>query len=179
MKFLDPSWSWSYGIWIYNYLCNQFLSPLKLWVWIPLVRGVLDTTLCDKVCQWLSAGGWFSPGTLVFSTNETDRHDIAEILLKMALTTMTITPSLVVVSWNACNIDTFWLLIYIYDFFLAFYSFKLLKSKRHYKWKNFCNLLSTRLSNLIQKKNSSVNMKVSGFCYDMHFHYCLPIKKWS
>jgi hypothetical protein len=48
----------------------------------------------------------FSPGTLVFSTNETDRHDIAEILLKMALTTMTITPSLVVVSWNACNIDT-------------------------------------------------------------------------
>ena len=24
--------SWSYGSWIYNYLCNQFLSPLKLWV---------------------------------------------------------------------------------------------------------------------------------------------------
>jgi len=21
-------WSWSYGIWIYNYLCNQCLSPL-------------------------------------------------------------------------------------------------------------------------------------------------------
>jgi len=27
-----PSWSWSYGNWIYNYLCNQCLSPLKLWV---------------------------------------------------------------------------------------------------------------------------------------------------
>jgi hypothetical protein len=27
-----PSWSWSYGSWIYNYLCNQCLSPLKLWV---------------------------------------------------------------------------------------------------------------------------------------------------
>jgi hypothetical protein len=26
------SWSWSYGSWIYNYLCNQYLSPLKLWV---------------------------------------------------------------------------------------------------------------------------------------------------
>jgi len=25
-----PSWSWSYGSWIYNYLCNQYLSPLKL-----------------------------------------------------------------------------------------------------------------------------------------------------
>ena len=23
---------WSYGSWIYNYLCNQCLSPLKLWV---------------------------------------------------------------------------------------------------------------------------------------------------
>jgi hypothetical protein len=29
---LGPSWSWSYGSWIYNYLWNQFLSPLKLWV---------------------------------------------------------------------------------------------------------------------------------------------------
>ena len=25
-----PSWSWSYGSWIYNYLCNQCLPPLKL-----------------------------------------------------------------------------------------------------------------------------------------------------
>jgi hypothetical protein len=29
---LGPSSSWSYGSWIYNYLCNQCLSPLKLWV---------------------------------------------------------------------------------------------------------------------------------------------------
>jgi hypothetical protein len=39
-------------------------------------RGVLDTTLCDKVCQWLAVGRWFSPGTPVSSTNKTDRHDI-------------------------------------------------------------------------------------------------------
>jgi hypothetical protein len=25
-----PSWSWSYDGWIYNYLCNQCLSPLTL-----------------------------------------------------------------------------------------------------------------------------------------------------
>ena len=49
-------------------------------------RGVLDTTLYDKVCQWLAVGRWFSPGTLVSSTNKTDCHDIAEILLKVALT---------------------------------------------------------------------------------------------
>jgi len=24
----------------------------------------IDTKLCDKVCQWLVAGRWFSPGTL-------------------------------------------------------------------------------------------------------------------
>jgi len=23
-----PSWSWSYGTWIYNYLCNQCISPI-------------------------------------------------------------------------------------------------------------------------------------------------------
>ena len=34
------SWSWSYGSWIYNYLCNQCLSPLKLWVRIPLVYSI-------------------------------------------------------------------------------------------------------------------------------------------
>jgi hypothetical protein len=30
------SWSWSYGSWMCNYLCNQCLSPLlALWVRIP------------------------------------------------------------------------------------------------------------------------------------------------
>jgi hypothetical protein len=28
---------WSYGSWIYNYLCNQCPSPLTLWVRIPLM----------------------------------------------------------------------------------------------------------------------------------------------
>jgi hypothetical protein len=34
------------------------------------------------------AGRWFSPDTLVSSTNKTDRHDITEILLKVALNTI-------------------------------------------------------------------------------------------
>ena len=57
-----PSWSWSYGSWIYN----QRLSPLTLWFRTPLRWGVLDTTLYDKVCQWLATGRWFSPGTLTY-----------------------------------------------------------------------------------------------------------------
>ena len=64
--------AWSYGSWIYNFLRNQCLSPLKLSVQIPLRWGVLDTAICDKVCQWLAAGWWFSPGTLVSSTNKTE-----------------------------------------------------------------------------------------------------------
>jgi len=33
-------------------------------------------------------GLWFSPGTPVSSTNKTDRHDITEILLKVAVNTI-------------------------------------------------------------------------------------------
>jgi hypothetical protein len=42
-----------------------------------------------KVCQWLAAGQWDSPSTPVSSTNKTNRHDIAERLLKVALSTVT------------------------------------------------------------------------------------------
>ena len=69
----------------------QYLSPLMLRVRIPLRQGVLDTTLCDKVCQWFAAGRWFSPGTPVSATNKSNRHDITEILLKVALNTITLT----------------------------------------------------------------------------------------
>jgi hypothetical protein len=90
-QILGPPWLWLYGSWICNsnYLCNQCLSWLKLWAssWC----GIFDTTLCDKVCQWLATGQWFSPGTPVYSTNKTDRYDIAKILLNVALNTITLT----------------------------------------------------------------------------------------
>ena len=35
----------------------------------------------------LAHGRWFSPGTSASSTTKTGRHDIAEILLKVALNT--------------------------------------------------------------------------------------------
>jgi hypothetical protein len=54
----------------------------------PLRQGVLDTTLCDKVCQLLDAGQWFSACAPISSTNKTDNHNIIEILLKVALNTM-------------------------------------------------------------------------------------------
>jgi hypothetical protein len=44
--------------------------------------GVLNTTLCDKVCQWIATDQWFSSGTPVSSTNKT------EILSKVVLNTI-------------------------------------------------------------------------------------------
>ena len=81
--------SWSHGSWIYNYLCNQCSSPLcscefKSRSW----QGVLDTTLCDKVCQRFETDR-FSPNS---STNKTDRHDITKLLLKMAFSTINLNP---------------------------------------------------------------------------------------
>jgi hypothetical protein len=47
-----------------------------------------DTRLAaasDKVYQLLAHGRWFSPSSPASSTTKTGRHDIAEILLKVAL----------------------------------------------------------------------------------------------
>jgi hypothetical protein len=41
----------------------------------------------DKAYQLLAHGRWFSSGTPASSTTKTGRHDIAEILLKVALNT--------------------------------------------------------------------------------------------
>jgi hypothetical protein len=47
----------------------------------------IDKTECDKVYQGLAAGLCYSGGTSVFSSNKTEWHRIAEILLKVALNT--------------------------------------------------------------------------------------------
>jgi hypothetical protein len=44
----------------------------------------------DKVYRLLAHGRWFSPGTPASSTTKTGRHDIAEILLKVALVECTL-----------------------------------------------------------------------------------------
>jgi len=102
------SWPWSYGSLIYNYPCNQCLSPLMLWVRISIRARC--TTLCHIVYQRLATGRWFSPGPPVSSTNKTDSHDITEILLKVALNTIKQTTNI-----NMRTIDFFYyLFIYIY-----------------------------------------------------------------
>jgi hypothetical protein len=56
---IGPSWSWS----VYLQLPMQSVHiTLTLWFRIPLRRSALNTILCDRVCLWLAAGRWFSPG---------------------------------------------------------------------------------------------------------------------
>jgi hypothetical protein len=86
-----PSWSWSYGSWIYNYPCNQCLSPLKFY--FLSCRCVLGTTLCDRVCKWLAEGQWFCLWVLRFPPPIKLTITIIKILLKVALSTITLAPS--------------------------------------------------------------------------------------
>ena len=60
-------------------LCNQSLSPLNLWVWTPFMAR------CTRYNSELLQVGGFS---LLSSTNKTDRQNITEILLKVALSTI-------------------------------------------------------------------------------------------
>ena len=62
----------------------------QVWVLISIHCEVylIQHYTCDKVCQWLAAGQWFSPGTSVSSTNKTDCYDITDILLKVVLNTI-------------------------------------------------------------------------------------------
>jgi hypothetical protein len=57
-------------------------------VWLDLQLPMQSVPITTNVDQWLATGQWFSPGTPVFSTNKTDYHNIAEILLKVALNTV-------------------------------------------------------------------------------------------
>jgi hypothetical protein len=53
-------------------------------------KGALDSQpqVIKFINQLLAHGRWFSPGTPASSTTKTGRHDIAEILLKVALNTI-------------------------------------------------------------------------------------------
>jgi hypothetical protein len=109
-----PSWLWSYGSWIYNYICNQYLSPL---MWVRISISAWCTTLCDKVCQWLATVRWFSLSPPVSSTNKTDRHDITEILLKVALDTIKQTNKLILKKKNP-----FFLVLIIWQYYFRYKS---------------------------------------------------------
>jgi hypothetical protein len=63
----------------------HFPGFYELFSYSPCKGYNLAVLASDKVYQLLAHGWWFSPGTPASSTTITGRHDIAEILLKVAL----------------------------------------------------------------------------------------------
>jgi hypothetical protein len=72
---LGTLWSWSYGIWIYNYLCNLAPITTKVVSSDPVHGKVYSMQHYVIKCQWL----------MISSTNKTDHHDKTAILLKLVL----------------------------------------------------------------------------------------------
>jgi hypothetical protein len=74
-------------------LPNNSYKPITNMAWVrarlcKLQKGCTRlATASDKVDQFLAHGRWFSLGTPASATTKTGRHDIAEILLKVALNT--------------------------------------------------------------------------------------------
>ena len=72
-------------------LPNNSFKPINNTAWVRTRLFILQkgctrlAAASDKVYQLLAHGRWFSPGTPASSTTKTSRHDIAEILLKVAL----------------------------------------------------------------------------------------------
>ena len=92
-----PLWSWyttTYTTSAYQHSICEFKSRSR---W-----AVLDMILCDKVCQWAVTGRWCSTGTPVSFTNKTHHNNIAEILWKVTLSTITLA-----LKWSNPNKCTF------------------------------------------------------------------------
>jgi hypothetical protein len=59
---------------------EMYLELIQHYMW-TVIKFVSDNAT--------ATGRWFSPDTLASSNNKTDRHDIAEIMLKVALNPIT------------------------------------------------------------------------------------------
>ena len=87
-------------------LPNNSYKPITNTAWIcarlcKLQKGCTRLAAAnDEVYQLLGHGQWFSPGTPASFTTKTGRHDIAEILLKVALSTK------INQSWNIVDHDS-------------------------------------------------------------------------
>ena len=90
VQFVFKGLSWSQSSWIYNYLHNQCLSPLQLWVPIPLMaRCTRHNFMWSSLSVTCDRSVVFSEYSGFPSTNKTDHHDITdEIFLKVALNTI-------------------------------------------------------------------------------------------
>ena len=85
MYYWGPSWSWSYGSLILSLTVQSVPITTEVVSSNPVHGEVYSIQhYVIKFCQWLVTDRRFSLGTMVSSSNKTDRHDITEVLLKVA-----------------------------------------------------------------------------------------------
>ena len=103
-KLLVVGWSFSLCARFPPPRYNRLLVKSKNCRWTRTIQPTLyGATLCDNVCQWLAASRWFSPGNPVSPTNKTDRHNITEILVKVALNAINQTKPKYISKYSALN----------------------------------------------------------------------------
>ena len=89
-------WNHNQKLQVYWWLVNLIKKDICAFCLVELCMQLCSTRVqknaaldsqpqVEKVCQLLALGRWYSPGTPASSTTKTGRHDIAEILLKVAL----------------------------------------------------------------------------------------------
>ena len=85
-----PPWSWSYGSLIYILVTIYAISAYQ---YSEFESRSGEVYLIQHYVKKFVSDLWqFTPGTPVSSINKTDRQDITEILFKVALNTITLTP---------------------------------------------------------------------------------------
>ena len=88
--------------WVVGLLNNSY-KPITAWVrarFVDYNNGCARLAApSDEVYQLLAHSRWFSPGTPASSSPKTGPYDIAEILLKVALSTINQIISLTLLLW--------------------------------------------------------------------------------
>ena len=61
--------------------CSGIYNTITLVLDSSPLRSVLNTTWCDRVCQWLVPGQWFSLYSPISSITIADCHDMSNVYL--------------------------------------------------------------------------------------------------
>ena len=107
------------GAVVVEIICIVQSVPITTKVRIPhMTRCTRYNNVITFVSDLRQVGRWFSPGTLVSSTNKTDRHDIAEILL---FSFNTLIPLYECIYWRFCIQLRFVVRMYFLDILVSIY----------------------------------------------------------
>jgi hypothetical protein len=126
-----------------------------------------------------------SPGIPVSSNNKTDHHDIAEILLKVALNTITLTRIALRYlddSYGYCFVCRYGFAMYLklLTLFSLVFMQQIVKTKQNiYRtWTDFNMYTLSKLSDKYKQKPTTNDLMICGSCKDKNIMFNLFENKW-